>query len=162
MSATLKTSTSLLDQDPRTHPFGMLLVDKQTYDGIDGFAWFKNEADAITYLTCEVWQQLGISDDQSCEARDLYRQALAGKSSLSDSSFPSLDHEQELFLVLWTGYFSQISEHSDPYIESILATFADNPREMEPAALLPTGESKLDDLFRLMQMARAVKRPQSR
>lgn len=156
---TLKTSISPLDRDPRTHPFGMLLVDKQMYDGIDGFAWFKNEADAITYLTAEVWQQLGVTEEQECEARDLYRQALLGKSSLSDATLPQPEHDQERFLIVWLGYFSQIRETSDPYIESIIESFAANPREVDPATVLSTGDNALNELLRLMQMARAIKGP---
>lgn len=156
---TLKTSISPLDRDPRTHPFGMLLVDKQMYDGIDGFAWFKNEADAVTYLTVEVWQQLGVTEEQECEARDLYQQALLGKSSLSDANLPQLEQHQERFLILWLGYFSQISKNPDPFIESILESFVANPREVDPATVLSTGDNALDELLRLMQMARAIKGP---
>ena len=155
-------SMSPLDRDPRTHPFGMLLVDNRMYDGVDGFAWFKDEFDAITYLTTDVWREIGISEEESCEARDLYRQVLWGKEQLTEEMLLQVRPEQEKFLVIWFGYFAQIRENPDPYTQAILESFANNPREVNPAKAIPTGDNELDELFRVLQMARALTNPRER
>lgn len=148
----LEPNTSPLDRDPRQYPFGLLLVERRLFNGIDGFSWFASEALAVEYLRSFVWLELGYLEENECSSRSLFRSAFRDTSRMRWDRLNSINASQDELQVIWFGSFTALSEGLDTFAESLVSKF----QSINRCKIYVSKERQHDEFIRYIQSYRSM------
>ena len=129
------------ERDPSRWPYGVLVVQSGLGYGLDGFHWFKDEAEAVGYFRETVWDD--INEEWHAwfpHVRTAFSEGLAGVSSFSEDALLSVHRRQRFLDVVWWGTFGSLKAGCDAMALSIV-------QECREEAGIPDGEATPDALL---------------
>ena len=114
------------ERSPLEFPFGCFIADAPGYGGAQGFSWFPEADDVLTYLRNGI-ATLYATDDDATSLEASLASALAGCERLSDLDLPRLnDALKGLCEVRWVGNLDDLYVGDHPFAREIQWDFREN------------------------------------